>query len=152
MVESDKAEPKEGRRMLRGGGRHTELGDNGFSSEIPSLKSCFETWSRGKDFFISPQGFIVYCHSCISPGNTWNSRTMTFTQLLCTQCLRSASKAEHAPNQLKSSCSIPVVVWVVCVPQGDSPLYVGHLSRTWSRDRVYGTLRTLPGAWMLFLL
>lgn len=45
MVESDKAEPKEGRRMLRGGGRHMELGDNGFSSEIPSLKSCFETWS-----------------------------------------------------------------------------------------------------------
>lgn len=51
MVASDKAQPKEGRRTLRGGGRHTELGDNGFSSGIPSLKSCFETWSQGKDFF-----------------------------------------------------------------------------------------------------
>ena len=25
---------------------------NGFGSETPSLKFCFETWSQGKDFFL----------------------------------------------------------------------------------------------------
>lgn len=44
-----------------GGDRHTESGDSGFRSGLPSLKLYFETWSKS---------FIVYCHSYISAGNT----------------------------------------------------------------------------------
>ena len=121
-----------------GGDRHTESGDSGFRSGLPSLKLCFETWSKS---------FIVYCHSHISAGNTPNSRKLLLllssqTGWLSSFVLTIVGPAKGQLTYLANVCVQYLLVVCVYLRRACSLCVVFYVSK--SRDLVCLTLSTLP--------
>lgn len=135
------------------GGRHAELGGQWlwFRDTLPEIL----LWDlEPRQGFFSPQGFIVYCHSCISPGSTQNSRKplslLSYqwhspSSFVLTVLGQPRGQLSYLPcarvrvpylGSLGASGGLgPSVLSIFQVPQG--------------RDLVHGTLRTLASSWTL---